>query len=234
MPEAHLRSIIAAANSVCGDIIVCTGDYVHERNSRREIDSVWPLLSRLRAPRGVFSVLGNHDHWADKDRSLEWLDRSGFDLRHKAIPIQRGGARIWLAGAGDLWEDDVGVDRAFQNVPPEECKIVLAHNPDTADFDFSARIDLMISGHTHGGQIDFPFLGTLVLPVKNKRYISGYLKTGRMGLYISRGIGWGVLPVRYNCSPEISLLHLHAERSSSIHCGASDLCACPAALSAVA
>ena len=82
-------------------------------------------------------------------------------------------------------------------------------NPDTCDTDFSARIDLMISGHTHGGQVDIPFIGTPVLPVRNKNYSSGLKQSPRgTGVFISRGIGWSVYPVRFNCFPEIAVLEL--------------------------
>ena len=167
----------------------CVRDYVHEDNNFSQIDKVWPILSQLSAPQGVYSVLGNHDHWADTERSLYWLCRSGQDLRHKTVSIGRDGQRIWRGGTGDLWEDDVRVDRTFEGVPEQECKILLAHNPDTADTGFTTRIDLMLSGHTHGGPVRIPFIGAPVLSVNNKRYTSGYIRTDRTALFISRGIG---------------------------------------------
>lgn len=136
-----LRSIVARANRINRDVVVCTGDYVHQRKATAEMDSVWPLMAELDAPVGVFSVLGNHDHWADTD--------------------------------------------------------------------FSARVDLMVSGHTHGGQVDIPLMGTPVLPVRNKTYSSGLTSSPRgMSIFISRGIGWAVYPVRFNCFPEIAVLEL--------------------------
>jgi hypothetical protein len=86
---------------------------------------------------------------------------------------------------------------------------VLAHNPDTADTAFNSRIDLMISGHTHGGQVQLPFLGAPVLPVRNKEYSSGLKRSPRgTRVFISRGIGWAVYPIRLNCLPEIAVLEL--------------------------
>ena len=170
--------------------------------------SSWPLLLELSAPSGVFNVLGNHDHWADAARSLFWLDRSGQSVRHRARPVERGGARLWIAGAGDYWEDDCGIDRALQDVPAGDCRLVLAHNPDTADLGWRSRVDLMISGHTHGGQVRLPLVGAPVLPVRNRRYSSGLVRTERTRVFISRGIGWAILPVRINCPPEIAVLEL--------------------------
>jgi uncharacterized protein len=209
MPLSIIESVIRRANEIDGDAILCTGDYVHERRSVRQIDAVWPILSRLTARCGIFSVLGNHDHWADTARSQYWLTETGQDLRHKVFPIEKGGQRIWLVGAGDLWEDHGNIDALLRQVPGPDCRIVLAHNPDTADTHFSGRVDLMISGHTHGGQICIPFLGAPILPVRNKTYSSG-LKLSPRGLrvFISKGIGWACYPVRFNCFPEIAVLEL--------------------------
>jgi predicted MPP superfamily phosphohydrolase len=213
---AHLRSVIAGANRIKRDLVVCTGDYVRGRMTTGPIDAVWPILADLEAPMGVFSVLGNHDHWADTARSQYWLERTGQDLRHKVIGLERNGTRLWLAGAGDLWEDHENLDRMLHKIPAADCRIVLAHNPDTADTDFTARVDLMISGHTHGGQVRIPFIGAPILPVRNKNYSSG-LKSSPRGLsvFISRGIGWAILPIRFNCLPELAVLELVPARPPS-------------------
>lgn len=208
-PLCLIRDVIARANLIPRDVIFCTGDYVHQKNSTEQIDAVWPLIGELKAPLGVFSVLGNHDHWADTGRSQYWLGRTGQDLRHNAVPIERDGSRLWLVGAGDLWEDHRSLDQVMRTIPESDCRLVLAHNPDTADTDFSSRVDLMISGHTHGGQVDIPFVGTPVLPVRNKAYNSGLKKSLRgTSVFISRGIGWAVYPFRFNCFPEIAVLEL--------------------------
>lgn len=210
VPEKIVERVVSKANQCQTDIIVCTGDYIHERNSVVQINTVWPILEKLSAPAGVFSVLGNHDHWGDTDRSIYWLDRTGQNIRHRSVPVKRNGKRIWIGGAGDLWEDENGIDEAFENVPGEECKICLAHNPDTADLNYDTRIDLMISGHTHGGQVDIPFVGPPILPVQNKRYSSGFIRSKKTNLFISKGIGWSIIPVRFNCYPEIAVLELKA------------------------
>jgi uncharacterized protein len=160
MPLALIENIIDKVNRIERDVVVCTGDYVHGGlDKTAQIDAVWPVISRLTAQLGVYSVLGNHDHWANTSRSLEWLRGSGQDLRHKAVPVERGGKRIWIAGAGDLWGDHIGRDYLLKGIPETDCRIVLAHNPDTADSQYSARVDLFISGHTHGGQVNIPFFG---------------------------------------------------------------------------
>jgi len=209
VPLSLMRYVVNKTNELTKDAVVCTGDYVHERGATGQIDAVWPILSGLTAPGGVYSILGNHDHWADTERSLHWLERSGQNLRHRAVPIERDGQRFWLAGAGDLWEDHMGLDALLADVPPGECRIMLAHNPDTADSDYSTPVDLFLSGHTHGGQVRLPGGRAPVLPVENKAYTSGLVHSPRgTPLFISRGIGWAVYPVRFNCLPEIAVLQL--------------------------
>jgi len=191
------------------DITVCTGDFVHARDTTEEIDAVWPALGALHAPGGVYSVLGNHDHWANGARSREWLDRSGQNISHRAVKLERGGKALWLAGAGDLWEDHRCLDWVLGGLPEADCRMVLAHNPETADSKYVSRVDLVISGHTHGGQVNLPLLGPPILPVQNKAYTCGLQKSLRGGnVFISRGIGWAIYPVRFNCFPEIAVLEL--------------------------
>jgi uncharacterized protein len=209
-PLSFLQGVIKMANKLRNDITVCTGDYVIRKGTNEEINRIWPVLTELQAPLGVYSVLGNHDHAADNNRSVYWLDRSGQNIRHRVKYFEREGKRLWLAGGGDLWRDHRNLDDLLRNIPEEDCRIVLAHNPDSADTAFSERIDLMISGHTHGGQVILPFTGPVVLPVMNKNYTAG-LKTSSKGLpvFISKGIGCSAMfPVRFNCAPEIAVLEL--------------------------
>lgn len=209
VPLNVIRHVVRRANRLPRDVIVCTGDYVHERDGTAHIEQVWPVLAQLHAPSGVFSVLGNHDHWANTERSAYWLKRTRQDLRHKSVRLERNRQPLWLAGAGDFWEDHRPLDELLGQIPESDCRLVLAHNPDSADSDFTARVDLMLSGHTHGGQVSIPLLGPPVLPVRNRNYTSG-LKQSKRGtnVFISRGIGWALLPVRFNCLPEIVLLEL--------------------------
>jgi len=206
--EAFVEGIVHRTNALRTDVIVCTGDYVHRRNTIEEIDRVWPILSRLAAKDGVYSVLGNHDHWADSERSLYWLERTGQNIRHVCKSIHRGRDKIFIGGAGDYWEDELGIDKAFACSEESACRVLLAHNPDSVDTAFKTSLSLVLSGHTHGGQVVVPFFGPPILPVRNKRYSSGLITTPGTQLFISRGIGWAIYPVRFNCYPEIAVLEL--------------------------
>ena len=203
-----IQGVVDRTNRLQADMIVCTGDYVHARNTTAEIDRVWPILSRLSARHGVHAVLGNHDHWADRDRSLYWMERSGQRLRHRCKAIERGGQRILIGGAGDYWEDQLKIDQVFSCSDENDCRLLLSHNPDSVDTGFKTPLALVLCGHTHGGQVVVPFIGPPVLPVKNKAYSSGLITTARTQVFISRGIGWALYPVRFNCYPEIAVLKL--------------------------
>ena len=216
--ESFIDRIVHRTNKLRTDLIVCTGDYVHKRNSIAEINKVWPILSTLQARFGVYSVLGNHDHWADTERSLYWLERTGQNIRHKCKPICKGRDRILIGGAGDYWQDELKIDQSFScfDGDENECRVLLSHNPDAIDTKFHSSLSLVISGHTHGGQVVIPFFGPPVLPVKNKTFSSGLISTPKTQLFISRGIGWTIYPVRFNCYPEIAVLELVVpERSAA-------------------
>jgi predicted MPP superfamily phosphohydrolase len=206
--ESFVAGVVEKVNNLNADVIACTGDYVHERNTTEEIDRVWPIMSKLKAKHGVFSVLGNHDHWADTDRSIYWLERTGQNIRHKCKAIIKGEDRILIGGAGDYWEDELGIDAVFSCSDENECRLLLSHNPDSIDTQYDTPLSLVLSGHTHGGQVIVPFFGPPVLPVNNKEYTSGLITTEKTQLFISRGIGWAIYPVRFNCYPEIAVLEL--------------------------
>ncbi len=212
VPRSFVQSLISRVNKLYPDLIICTGDYVHEFRSTKQIDEVWPLLAQLKAPMGVYSVLGNHDHWADSARSIYWLNKTGQGINHKKVRLERAGQFLWLVGAGDFYEDHKNLDIVLDGIPEKDCRVVLAHNPDTADTNYSKRIDLFVSGHTQGGQVSIPSVGPLILPVKNKNYSSGLKESNRgCKVFISKGIGWAIFPVRFNCFPEIAVLELVPE-----------------------
>lgn len=220
VPLSWLSRVLDQALREDGDLIVLTGDYVHARDTPAELEAVWPELTRLDARHGVRMVLGNHDHWADSTLALSLLSESGRSLRNRADVLRLDGAELAIAGLGDYWEDEVSIDLALAGVDPSTPRIVLAHNPDCADLAFESRVDLFVCGHTHGGQVRVPFVGSPILPVSNRRYDQGLRESGhergraggraggRSQVFVSRGIGWAVIPVRFNCPPEIAVLHL--------------------------
>ena len=208
VPLSWLRNVFDLARKQNPDLIALTGDYVWGQEAVDYLEVIWTEMEKLSAPFGVRMVLGNHDHWAGGNVALELLESSGRSLRNRAETLTRGKDRLIVGGVGDLLEDKVLIDKALAGRDEKVPRIVLAHNPDTADLDYSSRVDLFLCGHTHGGQVNIPFVGTPVLPVRNKNYNYGIRKTPRSVAFINKGIGWAMLPVRFNCAPEIAVLHL--------------------------
>ena len=202
-----MQRVLSSANAIPHDLTVCTGDYILDKSA--QVDELWPLICELKAPEGVFSVLGNHDHGSCLDRSRYWLEKSGQNIRRAVRKIERNGETLWFAGAGDYWWDSFSIDKVLEPIPRNECRILLAHNPDSADTVAHEHADLVISGHTHGGQINLPFIGSPFYSVKNKAFTSGLCRSTRgFPVFISKGIGMTRIPVRINCDPEIAILEL--------------------------
>ena len=212
----YVRRIVDFANSLKPDIIVLTGDYVY--HSPEYIEPVWEELARLQAPLGVYSVLGNYDHWEGIEDSRAAQAQAGIpELLNSSVPVgfvwpRR--ARLWLAGVGDLWEDEQNIDQALAGVAPDEPAILLSHNPDYADDMNDPRVKLILAGHSHGGQVVIPLLGPVKTPCQRK-YAMGLVKTDVSQVYISRGLGLAIIPVRINCRPELPLITLRCARGAS-------------------
>ena len=206
-PEG-IERLVALATGLRPDLILLTGDYVNRWPD--ETRQVIPLLAKLTAPLGVYAVLGNHDHYAGAAETVRLLSRHGIKpLDHDTEAVQLGGDRLWLLGAGDYIKDRrYDLNERLAALPPEEPRLVLAHNPDTADLPRSHRVDLMLSGHTHGGQIRLPRMGAPVLPVYNRLYDQGLFRLADMQLFVSRGLGMVGLPIRLNCPPHLPVLRL--------------------------
>jgi predicted MPP superfamily phosphohydrolase len=154
-------------------------------------------------------VLGNHDVATDPNRVINSLRAAGIELLgNRSVPIEGSGARFWLAGVDDVMEKRSDLHAALHDVPASESVILLAHEPDFADYVVRFPVDLQLSGHSHGGQVRIPFVRPLWLPPLAKKYIWGLYKIGGLTLYTNPGLGTVGIPVRMNCPPEITLLTL--------------------------
>jgi uncharacterized protein len=214
MPRPWVREILKRANGAGADLIVGVGDYVKKRRTRAELDIVWPMLKTLRAPDGVWFVNGNHEHWADSTLSLQLLEESGFSLRYRHRVIRKGGAAIAVAGCGEIRAEDPGLEQTLAAIPGGLFTIVLAHNPVTANLPHRKRVDLFLCGHTHGGQIVVPLVNFPVMITPGTRNYDSGLKhnANHEAVFISRGIGWGVVPLRINCLPELAIIELRKKK----------------------
>jgi predicted MPP superfamily phosphohydrolase len=153
--------------------------------------------------------MGNHDVGTDEAHIAAVLQSHGISvLRNRSVPLERNGARLWLAGLGDVLEGKYDLKQTLKGIPKPEPVVLLVHEPDFAGY--VKDVDLQLSGHSHGGQIRFPLLGAPVLPVMGRRYPRGLRRIGPLTLYTNVGIGTIWLPMRLNCPPEVTLLTLRA------------------------
>jgi predicted MPP superfamily phosphohydrolase len=215
---ASISTAISSIDHLAPDLIVLTGDFVTlpmfkdtDRSSARAAEPCAELLGRLRAPMGVVGVLGNHDHYTDPNYIAECLSAHNIRmLRDSSFNLEKSGSRLWIAGTNDMEAPAGNVDKAMRGIPHDETTVLLIHEPDLADEAAKHPVDLQLSGHSHGGQVRFPFVGAPVLPYLGRKYPWGLRNIGSMMLYTNRGIGTIRLPVRFFCPPEITLFTLRS------------------------
>jgi predicted MPP superfamily phosphohydrolase len=207
LPQEWLSEAVRQANRLNPDVIALTGDFV--TYSRRNIGPAAELLGRLRARYGVYAVLGNHDFRVDADAITSALRRQRIDvLRNRHVTLWFGGESVYLAGVDDY---GYGADlrRAMRGVPRDAATVLLAHNPRVIHLASRHNVSLVLSGHTHGGQVNLPLLGTVYgRSPERLRYKIGWDRMGTTQIYVSRGIGTIVLPWRLRCPAEITHLEL--------------------------
>jgi predicted MPP superfamily phosphohydrolase len=186
-------------------MVVLTGDYVsHEREY---IAPVAAVLGRLKSKFGTYACLGNHDHWTDAELVTHLFRGEGIDmLVNQGFRFESRGSSFWLAGVDDYMAGKTDVPAALRGSFPDEMKLLLAHNP--IIFRDAARVgvDLTLSGHTHGGQIKLRDDEKRIFP--SRKLKAGLHSRRNSQIYITRGIGTVVVPMRLKCPPEISLLEL--------------------------
>ena len=210
-PEDVARGV-ALVNAERPDLIVVTGDYVTGDASYAEPCA--RELGRLQAPLGVWAILGNHDKWTRSSAIIAALQAAGLRvLVNRALPPIPS-VPLWLIGLDDIWSGKPNLPASVADLPPEGCRILLAHEPDFADEaarpDY--RIALQLSGHSHGGQVRLPVVGAPVLPYLGRKYDQGLRRVGDMWLYTNRGLGMVEPAVRFNCPPEVTLFTLRQEK----------------------
>ncbi len=202
----HITNAISAANTLEADLAVLTGDYVS--HDAAYIEPVAEAIGSLKARFGIFACLGNHDHWTDPEMVTRSLEGAGVNvLINSGLRIDANGSSFWLGGVDDHMVGKVDLPVALRGSFPDEMKILLAHNPIIFRQAVRAGVDLTLSGHTHGGQVKVR--DTEKHLIRRRRLSSGLHKRKDSQIYITRGIGTVVLPVRFQCPPEISLLTLH-------------------------
>lgn len=201
----HIKRVVKVANRLRPDIFLLTGDYVsHEREY---IAPVAVELSKLKAKYGIHACLGNHDHWTDAELVTHLFRGEGINmLVNQGQRFEANGASFWLAGVDDYMVGKTDVPAALKGSFPDEMKLLLAHNPVIFREAVRNGVDLTLSGHTHGGQIKFRDEEKRIWRTRKLR--AGLYVRRKSQVYVTRGIGTVVVPMRYQCPPEISLLEL--------------------------
>ena len=207
----EIRRVVNLAQQTKPDMFVLTGDY--STSYRRYIEPCADVLSALSAPEGVWAVLGNHDHYTDPELTTRALQRNHIAVLNNAnTTLRRGSDAIQLSGIDDWTWNGTDWVKAFAGLKPNTPTILLSHQPTVLDFEQTRDVSLILSGHTHGGQLNFPLLGAPAsLFTKDMRYARGLFRRGETQLYVSSGTGVIGLPVRFGVRPEIAVLHLRRE-----------------------
>jgi predicted MPP superfamily phosphohydrolase len=222
MGAAGVEHAVRLAQSFHPDLLALTGDFVSHplgqpngKAGGRFVEPCADVLARWKDVRMV-AILGNHDHWNDAGIVAAGLRERGVPvLRNAAFALERGQDRVWIAGIDDAFVGAADLNLSLRGIASNETTVLLAHEPDFADYASRFPVDLQLSGHSHGGQVRLPGLGALILPELARKYPMGLNRVGDLQVYTNVGLGVVNPPVRFLCPPEVTLLTLSKDRTSS-------------------
>jgi len=220
VPTSLLAGAVAAANAERPDVVLLTGDYVDL--DRTFADVCAEVLGHLRAPHGVYAVLGNHDHEAGAERMVAALQARGITvLPNRAVPLGQGPTHLWVVGLDDTVSHRGDLREALAEVAPGDPVVLLSHSPDLVYRAADHGITLVLAGHTHGGQLRVPGMAFVYSPSRfGPHLVGGSIRVGRTRMYVSHGLGVNTLPIRFRCPPEVGLYTLvRPAREPAAACG---------------
>lgn len=208
--DQKLKDIVDRTNALNPDLIVLLGDYMSPNSwhsHRVEPEVTAAALKSLKAPLGVYSVLGNHDWWYNGERVRRAFEQDGIRvLDDEVTEIKWHEKSFWLVGLADLWTRPQHIEETIAKIPPGSTIIALTHNPDIFPR-LPQTVPLLIAGHTHGGQVNLPFIGTPIVPSRfGRKYTAGHIFENGHHMFVTTGIGTSILPVRFRVPPEIVIL----------------------------
>jgi uncharacterized protein len=213
---SFLQAVVRRVNEVNPDLVLLTGDFVSSNPLPRHLSVPMgyhcaEILSHIQCPLR-YAILGNHDVLVGTHAITDALGVHGIPvLANSYAALERDGRRLWLAGTEDALQAGPDLDATLPagRNPDREPLLLLVHEPDFADHAVGRQIALVLSGHTHGGQIRLPFLPPLLLPKMGTKYVEGLFRLpDGTQLHVNRGIGAVNLPFRFRCPPEISVITL--------------------------
>jgi predicted MPP superfamily phosphohydrolase len=206
----YIASVVRTTLILGPDLILLGGDY--SSKEAKYIRPCFETLAGLKAPLGVYGVLGNHDYWHGLAETRQGMKAAGIgELTNRGVWLERGGSRLRLAGVDDLWEGQPDLAAALGEATPADACLLVSHNPDFAETLHDPRVGLVLSGHTHGGQATVPGFGAPIVPSRyGQKYLKGLVDAPATRVYVSRGLGTVTPPLRYNARPELTLITLRA------------------------
>lgn len=205
-----VAKLVKRINERNPDIILLGGDNT-DKNAAYSVP-FFEEIAKLKSKHGVFSVLGNHDYWEDQELIQQGLINCGFNIcDNQSYWIKEGNDSIKIGGVGDLWEDVQIIENTTKDVKQDDFCILLSHNPDYMELLDTDLVDLVLSGHTHGGQVTFFGLYAPIMPSTGhpeymqtgQKYRYGWKEKNNTKLYVTTGIGMGKFPFRFFAQPEI-------------------------------
>jgi predicted MPP superfamily phosphohydrolase len=208
----YIAAAVDAVNALSPDLILLGGDFAHGGHGRKYVAPGMREMSRLTAPLGVFGVPGNHDYYTGIDLTRRALPAAGItDLTNSGAWLERGSDRLRVAGVDDLICGTPRPELAVGPAGPDDCCLLLSHNPEVAETLTDPRVGLVLAGHMHGGQVVIPGIGYHCLPAQyGDKYVAGLVQGPVTTAFVSRGVGVIGLPIRVLCRPEVNLLTLTA------------------------
>jgi predicted MPP superfamily phosphohydrolase len=214
--ERHIAKAGDIARNLSPDLVVLTGDFV--TGSAALVGSCLEALGKIPSALGTFAVLGNHDWWTGGALVTRGLEEAGIHvLSNAAVRLGKANAPLWLLGVDDLWSPTFSLSKAVHAVEHPGTTILLCHNPDVLPRAVRRGLDLVLSGHTHGGQVCLPGIGALLLPIEGDRSLArGLHRSGQTQIFVTTGVGLVSPPIRINCPPEVAAITLRRRATSHI------------------
>ena len=207
----RIEGVVNLVNKLKPDLVAITGDSVSYVVNEPVLDML-RFLKNLKPKDVTVAVLGNHDHWVGADEIRKVMDESKIiELENDVYTLRRGDARLYIAGVDSITLEKQDLDAVLRKLPSSGPAILLAHEPDFADESAATgRFSLQLSGHSHGGQMIIPGIGTPFRGSEFRKYPLGEYQVGNMVQYTNRGLGTNVFWIRINCPPEITIIRLQS------------------------
>lgn len=210
--DQKLQRIVELTNQQQPDLIVLLGDYVSPNgwhSHRVEPEVTAAAMKYMRAPLGVYAILGNHDWWYNGSKVRHAFEQNGIPvLENEVTEVKWHDKSFWLVGLADLWTRPQHLNETIASIPQGSTIIAMTHNPDIFP-NLPQSVPLLLAAHTHGGQVNIPLIGTPIVPSRfGSKYTAGHVFENGHHMFVTTGIGTSILPVRFRVPPEIVIVTL--------------------------